>query len=216
MALASYEELRKVDVSEWVEQRDGADYLNWAKVVDLLHQYGANIVYFEPVVNEHTGSSLFMTEQSFSDSKGNVNRVYETAVRIVIDDLEFIQRGPVTNGSNPVKDNSMSQQKLWNCQTRLFVKGVAIRTGLGFNLWLKEEEKNEKDSWEDDLSKHDIFKIKERCQIIYTQKLKEGLTVKEIAERLHKSEDEVKALFSYFDTLSNFERDLSNIDTKSR
>lgn len=216
MGLANYDELRKVDVSEWVEQRDGADYLNWAKVVDLLHDYGANTVYFEPVVNEYTGSSLFMTEQAFTDSKGNVNRVYETAVRIVIDDLEFIQRGPVTNGSNPVKDNSMTQQRLWNCQTRLFVKGVAIRTGLGFNLWLKEEEKNEKDNWEDDLSKHDIFKIKERCQIIYTQKLKEGLTVKEIAERLHKSEDEVKAIFSYFDTLSNFERDLSNIDTKSR
>ena len=216
MALANYDELRKVDVSEWVEKRDGADYLNWAKVVDLLHEYGANTVYFEPIVDEYTGSSLFMTEQSFTDSKGNTNRVYETAVKIVIDDLEFIQRGPVTNGSNPVKDNSMTQQRLWNCQTRLFVKGVAIRTGLGFNLWLKEEEKNEKDNWEDDLSKHDIFKIKERCQIIYTQKLKEGLTVKEIAEKLHKSEDEVKAIFSYFDTLSNFERDLSNIDTKSR
>ena len=216
MALASYEELRKVDVSEWVEQRDGADYLNWAKVVDLLHENGAEKVYFEPVANSETGSSLFMTEQVFTDSKGNTNRVYETAVKIVIDDLVFIQRGPVTNGSNPVKDNSMTQQRLWNCQTRLFVKGVAIRTGLGFNLWLKEEEKNEKDNWEDDLSKHDIFKIKERCQIIYTQKLKEGLTVKEIAERLHKSEDEVKAIFSYFDTLSNFERDLSNIDTKSR
>ena len=130
--------------------------------------------------------------------------------------MEFIQRGPVTNGSNPVKDNSMTQQRLWNCQTRLFVKGVAIRTGLGFDLWLKDELKSEKDNWEDDLSKHNIFKIKERCQQIYTQKLKEGLTVKEIAERLHKTEDEVKALFSYFDTLSNFERDLANIDTKSR
>ena len=74
----------------------------------------------------------------------------------------------------------------------------------------------EKDNWEDDLSRHDIFKIKERCQQTYTQKLKEGLTVKEIADKLHKTEDEVKALFSYFDTLSNFERDLSNIDTKSR
>ena len=213
--LKSYDELRKIDVSKYTDKRDGADYLNWAKVVDLLHENGAKKVYFEPIVNEN-GSSLFMTEQVFTDSKGNTNRVYETAVRIVIDDLEFIQRGPVTNGSNPVKDNSMTQQRLWNCQTRLFVKGVAIRTGLGFNLWLKEEEKNEKDNWEDDLSKHDIFKIKERCQIIYTQKLKEGLTVKEIAERLHKSEDEVKAIFSYFDTLSNFERDLSNIDTKSR
>ena len=214
--LKDYKELIKVDVSKYVETRDGAEYLNWAKVVDLLHENGAEKVYFEPVVNPSTGSSLYMTEQVFTDSKGNTNRVYETAVKIVIDDLEFIQRGPVTNGSNPVKDNSMSQQRLWNCQTRLFVKGVAIRTGLGFNLWLKEEEKNEKDNWEDDLSRHDIFKIKERCQQIYTQKMKEGLTVKEIAERLHKTEAEVKALFSYFDTLSNFERDLSNIDTKSR
>lgn len=214
--LKDYKELIKIDVSKYVETRDGAEYLNWAKVVDLLHENGAGKVYFEPVPNSETGSSLYMTEQVFTDSKGNTNRVYETAVKIVIDDLEFIQRGPVTNGSNPVKDNSMSQQRLWNCQTRLFVKGVAIRTGLGFNLWLKEEEKNEKDNWEDDLSRHDIFKIKERCQQIYTQKMKEGLSVKEIAERLHKTEDEVKALFSYFDTLSNFERDLSNIDTKSR
>ena len=206
----------KVDVSKYVEKRDGAEYLNWAKVVDLLHENGATTVYFEPVPNEENGSSLYMTDQVFTDKNGITNRVYETAVRVVIDDLVFIQRGPVTNGSNPVKDNSMTQQRLWNCQTRLFVKGVAIRTGLGFNLWLKEEEKNEKDNWEDDLSKHDIFKIKERCQQIYTQKMKEGLSVKEIAEKLHKTEDEVKALFTYFDTLSNFERDLSNIDTKSR
>lgn len=214
MGLKKYSDLRKVDVSKWVEKRDGAEYLNWAKVVDLLHENGAEVVYFEPIVNESTGSSLFMSEQTYVDSKGNTNRVYETAVKIVIDDLEFIQRGPVTNGANPVKDNSMTQQRLWNCQTRLFVKGVAIRTGLGFDLWLKEETKNEKDTWEDDLSKHDIFKIKERCQIVYTQKLKLGLTTKEIANKLNKTEEEVKALFSYFDTLSTFEKELSNIDIK--
>lgn len=214
MSLKKYDELRKIDVSQWTDKRDGAEYLNWAKLVDLLHENGAEIVYFEPVVNPTTGSSLFMSDKEYVDSKGNTNRVYETAVKIVIDDLEFIQRGPVTNGSNPVKDNSMSQQRLWNCQTRLFVKGVAIRTGLGFDLWLKEEHKIEKDSWEDDITKHDIFRIKERCQIIYTQKLKAGLTTKEIAKKLNKTEDEVKALFSYFDTLSNFEKELSNIDIK--
>ena len=216
MAIKTYDEMRKIDVSKWTEKRDGADYLNWAKVVDLLHENGAEKVYFEPVINEQTGSSLYMTEQVFTDKNKITNRVYETAVKIVIDDLEFIQRGPVTNGSNPVKDNSMTQQRLWNCQTRLFVKGVAIRTGLGFNLWLKEEGKNEKDNWEDDLLKHDIFKIKERCQQTYTQKMKLGLTTKEIAEKLRKTEDEVKAIFTYFDILNNFEKDLSNIDTKSR
>lgn len=216
MGLASYDELRKIDVSKWTEKRDGADYLNWAKVIDLLHEYGAEKVYFEPIVNQTTGSSLYMTDNEFKDSRGNVNRVYETAVKIVIDDQEFSQRGPVMNGSNPVKDNSMSQQRLWNCQTRLFVKGVAIRTGLGFDLWLKEEFKNEKDNWEDDLSKHDIFKIRERVQELYTKIHKSGMSSKEIADKLYKTEDEVKAIFSYFDTLSNFEKDLYNIDTKSR
>ena len=214
--LKSYEELRKIDVNKWTEKRDNAEYLNWAKVIDLLHENGAGTVYFEPIANENTGSSLYMTNQVFTDKNEITNRVYETAVKIVIDNLDFIQRGPVTNGSNPVKDNSMTQQRLWNCQTRLFVKGVAIRTGLGFDLWLKNEQKSEKDNWEDDLTKHNIFKIKERCQIIYTTKMKEGLTTKEIAEKLHKTEDEVKALFTYFDTLSNFEKDLANIDTKSR
>ena len=50
-------------------------------------------------------------------------------------------QSPVMNGSNPVKDNSMSQQRVWNSMCRSFVKCVAIHTGLGFNLWLKEEMK---------------------------------------------------------------------------
>lgn len=214
--LKSYEELRKIDVSKWVEKRDNADYLNWAKVVDLLHENGAEKVEFTPVVNEKTGTSLFMTEQEFIDKNGIVNRCYETEIEITIDDDTWRFRGPVMNGGNPVKDNSMSQQRLWNCQCRLFVKAIAIRTGLGFDLWLKDELKDEKDNWEDDLTKHNIFKIKERCQQIYTQKMKSGLTTKEIAEKLRKTEDEIKAIFTYFDILNNFEKDLSNIDTKSR
>ena len=76
------------------------------------------------------------------------------------------------------------------------------------------EENEEKNNWEDDLSKHNIFKIKERVQELYTQKYKTGLSAKEIAEKLHKTEDEVKAIFSYFDIINNFERDLANLDTK--
>lgn len=205
--LKSYEELRKVDVSKWVETRDGAEYLNWAKVVDLLHENGAEKVYFEPVVNELTGSSLFMSEQTFTTGKdAKTNRVYETAVKVVIDDLEFIQRGPVTNGSNPVLDNSMTQQRLWNCQTRLFVKGVAIRTGLGFNLWLKEEEKNEKDNWEDDLSRHNIFKIQERLQQLISSKMKQGLSVEKIATNLDLSEEELRNYFTYFKIIDRLEK----------
>ncbi len=212
--LKKYEELRKVDVSKYVDKRDGCDYLNWAKVVDLLHENGAEKVYFEPVVNKQTGSSLFMTEQVFTDSKNNTNRVYETAVKIVIDNIEFIQRGPVTNGSNPVKDNSMSQQRLWNCQTRLFVKGVAIRTGLGFDLWLKEEDRNEKDDWENDLTKHNIIKIAERVKEKLTSKMQLGLTFEEIAEQLNTDSDGLKAYLSYYNILSKLEMALDKIDKK--
>ena len=217
MALKSYDELRKIDVSEFTEERDGAEYLNWAKCIDLLHENGAEQVYFVPLTNEK-GSSLFMSENTFENGTGagkKTNRCYETRIEIHIDDKVYIMHSPVMNGANPVQDNSMSQQRVWNSMCRSFVKGVAIYTGLGFDLWLKEEYKLSKVK-DDDLSKHDIFKIKERCQQIYTQKLKEGLSVKEIVERLHKTEDEVKALFSYFDTLNNFEKDLVNIDTKSR
>lgn len=205
--LKKYDDLRKIDVSKWTEKRDGADYLNWAKVIDLLHENGAEVVYFEPIVNEITGSSLYMSEQTFTTGKDSkTNRVYETAVKIVIDDLEFIQRGPVTNGSNPVLDNSMTQQRLWNCQTRLFVKGVAIRTGLGFDLWLKDELKEEKDNWEDDLSKHNIFKIKERFEVLLTQKNKQGITITDIARNLKISEEELRMYFTYFKTLDRLEK----------
>ena len=210
--IKSFNEMRKIDVSQYLKKRDAADYLNWAVVKQLLHDNGAEKVYFTPIVNDK-GSSLFMSDTEFTDSKGVKNRCYETRIKVVIDDLEFEMQGPVMNGANPVRDNSMTQQRLWNSQTRLFVKGVAIYTGLGFDLWSRLEAKEEDDA-EEDLSKHNIFKIKERCQIIYTDKLKLGLTTKEIAEKLNRSEDEVKALFSYFDTLSNFERDLSNIDIK--
>lgn len=215
--LKSYDDLRKIDVSKWTEERDGAEYLNWAKCIDLLHDNGAEQVYFVPLTNEN-GSSLFMSENVFETGSGTskrTNRCYETRIEIHIDNKIYIMHSPVMNGANPVQDNSMTQQRVWNSMCRSFVKGVAIYTGLGFDLWLKEENRLSSQK-EDDISKHDIFRIKERCQIIYTEKMKEGLTTKEIAERLHKTEDEVKALFSYFDTLSNFERDLSNIDTKSR
>lgn len=215
LGLPSFEELKKVDLTEYIKKRDGAEYINWAVIVDLLHQNGAKVVYFEPVINDN-GSSLFMTDQIFTDSKGNTNRVYETAVRIVIDDLDFIQRGPVTNGANPVKDNSMTQQRLWNCQTRLFVKGVAIRTGLGFNLWSRLENEDEEKSFEIDINAHDLSKIKERTQIEYTNLIKKGLNQKEIASKLNRTEDEIKALFSYYDTLNTFEKDLINLDSNKR
>lgn len=130
-----------MDVRPYCEERDGLTYLNWAKCIDLLHENGAEKVYFEPIPDENTGSSLRMTPIVFEDKNKVTNRCYETRIKVVIDDDQYIMQSPVMNGSNPVKDNSMSQQRVWNSMCRAFVKCVAINTGLGFDLWLKEEMK---------------------------------------------------------------------------
>lgn len=213
--IKSWNEMRKIDVLPYCDQREAKDdkghtikvpYLNWAKCKELLHQNGAELVYFEPCVNAN-GSSLFMSDQVFTDSKGNTNRCYEVRVKITIDDLEFEAQYPLMNGSNPVKDNSLTQQRLWNAQTRAFVKGVAMRTGLGFGLWL--DDMDNKDDGEDDLSRHSIWAIKERMQIAYTKAIKKGMSTKDIAAAVNKTEDEVKLLFTYFDQLNRFEQELN-------
>lgn len=137
--LKSYDELRNIDVKPYCEKRDGLLYLNWAMCIDLLRKNGATKVYWEPIPNEKSGGSLRMSDAVFTDSKGNTNRCYETRIRVIIDDNEYEMQTPVMNGANPVKDNSMSQQRVWNSMCRAFVKCVAIHTGLGFDLWLKEE-----------------------------------------------------------------------------
>lgn len=140
--LKSYNELRQIDIKPFCEQRDGFHYLNWAKCIDLLHQYGAEEVYFDTVQNPKTGGSLYESETVFEDKNHNTNRCYETRIKVVVDDKVWYMQAPVLNGTNPVKDNSMTQQRVWNSMTRAFVKCIAIHTGLGFDLWLKEEMKS--------------------------------------------------------------------------
>lgn len=215
--LKSWNEMRKIDVLPFCDKREAKDdngrkievpYLNWAKCKELLHQNGAEVVYFEPCVNDN-GSSLFMSDQVFTDKNGVTNRCYEVRVKIVIDDLEFEAQYPLMNGSNPVKDNSMTQQRLWNAQTRAFVKGVAMRTGLGFGLWLKDEADAMDQS--DDLSSHSIYAIKERMQIEYTNLIKRGFSTRQIAENCGMTEELVRVVFTYFDQIAEFEKRLQSL-----
>lgn len=217
--LKPYNELVTIDVVPFCDFRKAKDdngkeidvpYLNWAVCKKLLHENGAEKVFFEPCVNAN-GSSLFMADQVFTDKQGNTNRCYEVRVKITIDELVFDAQFPLMNGSNPVKDNSLTQQRLWNAQTRAFVKGVAMMTGLGFNLWVSEEHTNAKADEEDDLTKHSLQAIKLRTQQIYTSKLQKKMSTKDIATALQMTEDEVKAYFTYYDILDRFESRLSEL-----
>ena len=208
--LKPYDELRKVDISKHCEQRDGMDYLNWAKCIDLLHENGAETAYFEPVVNPETGSSLFMTNKVFGE-ESKANQCYEIEVKVFIDDKVWNFRGPLMNGSNPVRDNSLSQQRIWNAQCRAFVKCVAIHTGLGFDLWLKEEKENAKKG-DDDLHIHNILKIKERVEQKVSSLLAKGASLQDVADATGlQDEDDVRQFMRYYTKLYNFEGFLSKV-----
>ena len=220
MAIKSFAEMMKIEVLPFCDMREAKNdkgqkiqvpYLNWAKCKKLLHDNGAEVVYFEPVTNAN-GSSLIMSDQVFLDKNDVANRCYEVRVKIVIDDLEFEAQYPLMNGSNPVKDNSMTQQRLWNAQTRAFVKGVAMRTGLGFGLWAKDGDEADEKTTTDDLSSHNIYSIRERMQITYTNLIKRGFSTGEIAQKMGTSEQTVQYyLNGIFDEINRFEKALGGL-----
>ena len=211
--LKSFAELRKIDVLPYCEKRDAKDengrkiqvpYLNWAKCKDLLHENGAEVVYFEPLVNEN-GSTLFMTDVPFIDSKGNKNRCFEVRVKIVIDDLEFTQNYPLLNGVYVVREDTINQLRLSNAQARAFVKGVAIRTGLGFGLWVTNDETTQKNG-EEDLYFHNILKIRERMERLITAKMDSGLSIQQICEQLRIDEDQFNVYMKQYAILDRLEK----------
>lgn len=205
--LKSWNEMRSLDISKYVKQRDKADYLPWASCLKLLYENGAEKVAIVPMVNIN-GSSLFMSHETFTDKNGGVNRCYEVRVGVTIDNDHYEISYPVMNGINPVKDNLMNQNAVHKAQMRAFVKCVAINTGLGFDLWLDDADLAED---VDDLSKHSLWAIKERMQQSYTRAIKKGMSTKDIADRLEMTEDEVKVYFTYFAQLHRFEEKLNGL-----
>lgn len=203
--LKSWNEMRKVDISKYVKKRDGAEYLPWAECLKLLYENGANEVHFEAMVNED-GSTLFKSDQTFTDKNGSTNRCYEVRIQCSIDGHCFHFSYPVMNGIAPVRDILMNQNAVHKAQMRAFVKAVAINTGLGFDLW-RDDSDIENDV--EDLTKHNLWAIKERMQQAYTKAIKKGMSTGDIAKAVNKTEDEVRLLFTYFDALNRFEQELN-------
>lgn len=210
--LKPYNELVKVDVKPHCKKRDEMLYLPWAKCKELLHENGAERVAWIPLTNEK-GSSLFMSDREFTGGKsGLVNRCYEVRIKVIIDDLEFEFQAPVMNGSNPVQDNSMTQQRVWNAQTRAFVKGVAMFTGLGFSLWSGEEIGEDLPSDDaDDLYKHNILCIKERVERLITVKMDSGISKSEICAALKIDEERLEMYLKRYEVLDQFEKAIQRL-----
>ena len=204
--LKSWKEMCNLDISAYVKQRDKADYLPWSSCLKLLYENGAENVRIRTLTDEN-GSSLFMSEQTFTDKNGGTNRCYEVRLEVVIDGSTYGISYPVMNGINPVRDNLMNQNAVHKAQMRAFVKCVAINTGLGFNLWLDDSDIEESG---EDLSKHSIYAIRERMQQTYTKLVKRGLSTSEIAKMMGTSEQTVQYyLNGIFDEINRFEKAMS-------
>lgn len=133
--LKPFNELFNVDISTETVSRPvkrnsniTLDYLEWANCIKLLYAHGAKKVSYGMLKNEkgypcfynHNGESPFVT------------------VWVDIDGERHEEDYPIINGMYPVANPT--QLDINKAKQRGFVKAVAINTGLGLSLWIKEEQ----------------------------------------------------------------------------
>lgn len=186
--LKPYSELVKIDVLPYCDKREAKDdrgkkvqvpYLNWATCKNLLHENGAESVYFVPLKAQN-GSYLFMSAE-VENKDGRRTGCWFVSVEIHIDDRTFTMDMPLMNGSLVVYEDTLNQLRIANAHARAFVKGVAIHTGLGFSLWCTDKD-TEPDP--DDLSGHSILAIKRRIETELTAKMQKGMDMDDILSAL--------------------------------
>lgn len=216
--LKSYKELREIDVMPFCEYKDAKDdkgkavkipYLNWAKCKDILHENGAESVYFTPIANPE-GSFVFRHSE-VQNKDGRKGGCYFVKVEIHIDDKVYTMDTPLMNGSLVVYEDTLNQLRIANAHARAFVKGVAIHTGLGFSLWSDTDEDVAAKNIQDDLGIHDILAVKKRVQELVTAKLANGLTKDDILSSLKLSAKGFDTYMAYYDSLFKFETALKKL-----
>ncbi len=146
MGLKSFNDMFALDVATHVKKkptfkkgRDGQfqklpedkwlDYLEWAMVLNLLYQNGAEKVTYGSLENEKG-------YPAFYDPSGKNPFV---KVWVDIDGSKYDIQFPVMSASG-AGSATPSSTSIYNSHQRGFVKCVAINTGLGLSLWLKDEE----------------------------------------------------------------------------
>ena len=104
-------QLKKTTEDKWL------DYIEWAKVLELLYVHGAQSVTFWSSLHKEKPNTI--------------------EVRLSIDNIEYSTDYPIIDGNTII--TNPNQMQLHKAELRGFVKCVAIHTGLGLSLWMKEE-----------------------------------------------------------------------------
>lgn len=132
--MKSFKELVEIDLTKYTQKKptfyrkDGKlvptnenkwlDYIEWAKVLELLYTVGeASQVSFKSEFNKEKPNTLIIS--------------------LTIDEKQYFTDYPIIDGNALIENPN--QMQLHKAELRGFVKCVAIHTGLGLNLWMKEE-----------------------------------------------------------------------------
>lgn len=191
MALKPFNELFKVDLSKEVQKRPvkknsnvTLDYLEWANCIKLLYEHGAEKVRYGMKKNEngypcfynHNGEAPFVS------------------VWVEIDGERYEEDYPVTNGIYPV--TNPNQLDINRAKQRGFVKAVAINTGLGLSLWIKEEEVlNNDQEIQQELNKNENKSLNDQITLKFAQALQKVGSKEELYTIIQSSTEEMNKLY---------------------
>ncbi len=134
---------QKKPKEEWLE------YIEWAKVLELLYVYGAEDVEFRGEIH---------------DKKKNTLRIC-----LIIDGKTTTTDYPIIDGNTIITEPN--QMQIHKAELRGFVKAVAIGTGLGLSLWQKEEQLT------DTLSDNTTIKVNAKKLLLGAETMDELLNI---------------------------------------
>lgn len=189
--LKPFNELFKVDISKETVARPvkknsniTLDYLEWANCIKLLYANGAKEVRYGMLKNEkgypcfynHNGESPFVT------------------VWVDIDGQRYEEDYPVINGIYPVANPT--QLDINKAKQRGFVKAVAINTGLGLSLWIKEEQElNSNPELQQETNSNETQTLNDQITKLFAAALQKTGDIDELYSTIHSDKDTMLKLY---------------------
>lgn len=195
MALKPFNELLALDLTNEVAKRpvkknskETLDYLEWANCIKLLHENGAETVRYGMIKN-NDGYPCFYNQHGEAPF---------VSVWVEIDGERYEEDYPVVNGIYPVANPN--QLDINKAKQRGFVKAVAINTGLGLGLWIKEEEtiNNDKEI-QKELSVNETLTLNDRITSLFAQALQKVGDKETLYDIIQSSKKELGDLYRSHD-----------------
>lgn len=190
MTIKSFRDLFQTDISKETVSRPvkknsnlKLEYLEWANCIKLLYENGAEKVSYGMKKNEneypcfynHNGESPFVT------------------VWVQIDDDCFEEDYPIINGMYPVANPT--QMDINKAKQRGFVKAVAINTGLGLSLWIKEEQIMNTDEMQKEINKNESLTLNDKLTTLFAKALQKLGDKDLLYTTLQSSKEEMSKLY---------------------